>query len=94
MGLSMVEIKVGALSIIKKSQRDDADNSKITTYIWDIQYLRKGFRFYKFLHILRMANIVVHVLEVEGLKQGEQSYLRNGVSDYGEKLLEHDQKWV
>ncbi|MFQ6634513.1 hypothetical protein Gotur_012373, partial [Gossypium turneri] len=62
MGLSMVEVKGDALSVIRKSQSNGLDKPKKGAYIKDIQQLKRGFQICWFKHTPRMANRVAHTL--------------------------------
>ncbi|MBA0767127.1 hypothetical protein Gotri_016074 [Gossypium trilobum] len=67
MDLSTVEVEGDALSVIKKSQNNRVDKSKICAYIKDIQQLKKGFQICWFKHTSRMEDMVAHALATEGL---------------------------
>ncbi|MBA0650201.1 hypothetical protein Goklo_017650 [Gossypium klotzschianum] len=67
MDLSTVEVEGDALSVIKKSENNGVDKSKICAYIKDIQQLKKGFQICWFKHTPRMEDMVAHTLATEGL---------------------------
>ncbi|MFQ6650774.1 hypothetical protein Gotur_022180 [Gossypium turneri] len=74
---------------LRKLQNRSLDKSEIGAYVNDARELSGGFQNCLFKHVSRTG---AHSLATEGIKNGEQSYLRFGVPAYA-KLVGGDRRW-
>ncbi|MBA0869788.1 hypothetical protein Goshw_003271 [Gossypium schwendimanii] len=81
LGFQEVLIEGDALSLIKKIQACDIDDSLIRAYIHDAKHKPGGFDRCDFHHIQRDANRVTDILAKEGLKRGKslQCFFRDEI---------------
>ncbi|MBA0812754.1 hypothetical protein Gohar_026693, partial [Gossypium harknessii] len=90
LGFQEVLIEGDALSMIKKMQACDIDDSLVRAYIYDGKHKPGGSNRCDFHHIQRNANRVTDILAKEGLKRGKSTYLVGFVPLFAKHTAEND----
>ncbi|MBA0673074.1 hypothetical protein Goklo_029718 [Gossypium klotzschianum] len=92
--LERVMIEGDSLTVIKKLQSTNEDNSEIRAYTFSAKILSSGFKACLFKHATRQANKGAHVLAQEGLQSEEVTYLQNRLPKAVEMVVDDEYETV